>query len=53
MALSSNRGDLNCILEKFPHRVTKQWNRLPRKMVESPFVEVFRRCVDVALVHMV
>jgi len=31
----------------------KHWNRMPRKMVESQNLEVFRRCVDVVLRVMV
>ena len=29
--------------------LVKHWNRLPRKVVELPYVEVFTRCVDVML----
>jgi len=29
--------------------VFKSWNRLPREVVESPSLEVFRKHVDVAL----
>lgn len=29
-------------------RVVKLWGRLPRALVESPCLEVFQRCVDVA-----
>lgn len=37
----------------FPRRVVKHWNELPSEMLESPSLEVFRRCVDMALRDMV
>lgn len=33
----------------FLERVVLHWNRLPEKAEESPSLEVFKKCVDVAV----
>jgi len=37
----------------FTGRVVRHWNRLPRKEVESPSLEVLKKYVDVAFQDMV
>lgn len=33
----------------FTLRVVEQWNRLPKKVVESPSLEILKACLDVIL----
>jgi len=53
LKLHERRFSLGIMKNFFTVRVVRRCNRLPREVVESPPLEVLKKCVDVALPDMV
>jgi len=47
--LKHRRFQLNTRNNFFPLRVTEHWNRLPREVVESPSLEIFKTHLEKVL----
>jgi len=53
LRLHKGRFRLDIRKNFFTEKVIKNWNRLPREVVESPSLETYKRQVDVVLKDMV
>jgi len=53
LKLPQGRFRLNIRKNIFPERVFRHWNRLPKEVVESPSLEMFKKRIDMTLGDMV
>jgi len=47
--LHQGKFRLNIRINFSSERMVRHWHRLPREVVKSPSLEVFKKCVNVAL----
>jgi len=47
--LKHRKFHLNMRKNFFPLRMTEHWNRLPRAVLETPSLEIFKTCLDAVL----